>query len=149
MLVFVFIAVADTTIVNTGGLSFTPTDAKVIYLFDGTDDVIQDSTFVTFGPYSMSGARGNKMYKGYQFYAGALGGTTPEAGFAYQLSWSSDTADIIAANWVTTDTIPSAGTTDYVDLSSKSAKFIYFRVHNYDATYDTMGVLNVIMKKNE
>lgn len=132
--------------VNSAGLTKVPSDVVVLDL-NTEGDAVEDSTYVVYGPYAVTPAKGYAQYSGYQFYSGTLGGTTPTAAFAYQLSWSSDTADIEAGNWVTTDTLAATGSTDYVDLSSKSGKFIYFRVHNYDATYDTLGVLKILLKK--
>jgi hypothetical protein len=139
---------ADTTIVNTSGLGIVPQNVSVIQLFDGVADTVEDSTFVTWGPYRMAADRNENAYKGYQFYSAAMTGTSPTAALAYQLTLSSDTADIVAGNWVTTDTLAETGSTDYVDLSSKSAKFIYFRYHNYDATSNVVGKLEIGLKKD-
>lgn len=147
MIAMICFAYADTTIVNTRGLTILPNDVYSLTLYDGVADTIEDSTLVTFGPYKLAVSKYEGMFAGYQFYSGALGGTTPTAAIAYQLTFSSDTADIISANWVTTDTLGATGATDYVDLSSKAAKYIYFRVHNYDATPDVMGKLEILFKK--
>ena len=149
VLVFAFLASADTTIVNTSGLDYVPVNTKTIYLYDGTSDLIEDSTYVTFGPYAMSGARNNNMYKGFQLFSDSLKGTSPQAAFAYQLSWSSDTSNLIPANWSTVDTLPEGGTTNYFSLDTMAAPYIYYRIHNFDATYDTMGAVILIMEKDE
>lgn len=147
--VLAFIANADTTIVNTVGLNIVPNDIYQITLFDGVDDVIEDSNYVTFGPYRMCADRNEKSYKGFQFFSDSLKGTGPAAAIAYQLSWSSDTGNIVPANWVTSDTLDEGGATGYVDLSSKAGRYFYVRIHNYDATPDTMGFVVLEMQKNE
>ena len=151
LLVFViaFIANADTTIVNTVGLTIVPNNVVSLVLYDGVIDTIADGTKVTFGPYRLVADRNQDAYKGFQFYSGVLGGTTPGAILAYQLASTSDTGNIVSASWVDVDTLTSAGQTGYVDLSSKAAKFIYFRVHNYDATADVMGLLEILYKKDQ
>ena len=149
LLVFViaFIANADTTIVNTAGLTIVPDNVVSLVLYDGVIDTIADSTKVTFGPYRLAADRNQKMYDGFQFFSAAMGGTTPAAALAYQLSFSSDTGDIIANNWVTSDTLEATGTTAYISLDSMAAPYIYIRIHNYDATADVMGYFGLEFKK--
>jgi len=148
VLALAFAVNADTTIVNTAGLSITPNNIQLLELFDGTDDVIEDSSYVTFGPYRMCGDRNEKSYKGFQFYSDSLKGTSPVAAIAYQLAWSSDTRNIVPANWVTVDTLDAVGSTGYTDLSSKAGRYVYFRIHNYDATADTMGFVTLELRKD-
>jgi len=142
-----FISNADTTIVNTSGLTITPSNVVALELFDGVTDTIADSTKVTFGPYRLVADRNQKMYDGFQFFSAAMGGITPTAALAYQLSFSSDTGDIIANNWVTSDTLGATGTTAYISLDSMAAPYIYIRIHNYNATADVMGYFGLEFKK--
>lgn len=140
---------ADTVIVNTSGLTITPANVVSLTLFDGVADTIEDSSYTTFGPYRMVPDRYKKAYKGYQYYSGPIGGTTPLVNIAYLLSYSSDIADTIAANWVITDTLSATGSTGYIDLSSKAAKYIWFRFHNYGANSAFMGAEEILYKKDD
>jgi len=147
MLVAALYVSADTTIVNTRGLNGTPSDINVVSIVDGVSDVIEDSTMVTYGPYRLFSGDNQPMYSGFQFISAGLGGTSPVAGVAYQLSATSTTTDTVAANWVYFDSLAETGSSIYVDLSSKAGKFVWFRVHNHDATYDTLRAITAVMKE--
>lgn len=144
LLVTLAFASADTLYVNTLGTSIAPGDVSYIELYDGVGDTVVDSNYIAFGPYKLAPAKGKDMYSGFQYFSAAGTGTTA---MAYQLAMSSTVTDTAAANWVTFDTIDASGSTKYVDLTSNSAKYIYFRVHNYSATSDIMGKLQVLFKE--
>ena len=138
------IASADTLYVNTIGTSIAPGDIQHIELYDGVGDTVVDSNYIAFGPYKMAPAKNKDMFSGFHYYSAAGTGTTA---IAYQLAMSSTVTDTAAGNWVTFDTIAATGSNEYVDLSSKAAKYIYFRVHNYSATSDIMGKLQILFKE--
>jgi len=90
------------------------------------------------------------MYTGFQLYAGLIrdtSATTGSSAIAYQITMKKETSAILAANWVTFDTLAATGTTNFVDLSSKAGKYISFKIHNYNAIFDTLTNVSVGFKK--
>jgi len=151
VLALAFAVSAATTVQLGDTVKASVGDVDTIMLHDASAasvDTFDAGECCAYGPYSLTNARGNPMYKGFQLYAKAITGTSPTMNFAYQLITGTTMADTMGL-WTVIDTLDGTGANAYVDLSDKAGRAIVFRVYNYDGTECQIpNVLGVMRKHN-
>lgn len=137
---------ANLTVTNTdtrnGTLITCPSDLVPVMMYDSTEtsvDTFAANVVRVWGPYSLTYSVNEPMYKEFTFYITSVTGTTPSFAVDYCLTQTSayrDTAgNLKRTTWTNLDTVATAtnGFQKRVDLSSSTARYVWFRYKNLDS----------------